>query len=89
MENIKTIAGINLLVLLIYMGLINVSSTGAERELAVLLIAAFVIVFHVVLNLLIALVLFIRKNKQAKSFLLSAFIVLVIGFSTCLGSTAI
>lgn len=89
MESLKKIGGINLLILLIYMGLIHVTSTGPERELGVLVFAAMAIVFHVGVNVLIAIVQFIRKEKNAKSYLLSAVIVLVVGFSACFGSAAI
>lgn len=89
MESLKKIGGINLLILLIYMGLINVSNTGHERELGVLVFAAIAISFHVGINVLLAIILFFKKDKNAKSFLLSAVIVLAVGFSTCLGSTMI
>jgi hypothetical protein len=87
MESLKKIGGINLLILLLYMGLINVSSTGPERELGVLVFAATAITFHVGINILLAVILFFKKDKNARAFLLSAVIVLVVGFSTCLGST--
>lgn len=89
MSDIKQIAGINLLILLLYMVLINVSSTGSERELGLLIFSSFAIVAHVAVNVLIAIVFFIKKKNSAKSYLLSAAIVLVIGFSSCLGSTMI
>ncbi len=89
MADIKKIAGINLAILLLYMVLINVTSNGYERQLAVLVLAAFAIGIQVVLNFLIAIVLFIKKRPEARSFLLSAVLVLVIGFSSCFGSAMI
>lgn len=89
MKDIRKIAGINLLIMLAYMVVINLTSTGQERELAVLLLSAFAVGIHVAISVLIAVIFFIQKNPMAKAFLLSAGLVLVIGFSSCLGSVAI
>jgi hypothetical protein len=89
MSDIKKIVGINLFVMLMYMLLINVTSLGQERELAVLLFSAFAVGIHVAISILVAVIFFIQKNPKAKAFLLSAGLVLLIGFSACLGSTAI
>lgn len=89
MEDIKKVGGFNLLILIVYMIITNVGSTGPERELAVAVIAAMLIVFHVGLNVVVAIVFYIKKNNKAGSaFLLSAGLVLVIGFSACLGSVS-
>ncbi|MEJ1242466.1 hypothetical protein WBG78_30235 [Chryseolinea sp. T2] len=92
MEHIKKIGGINLLVLVAYMVLINISgisSGGGEAGLGALLLAAFLIGLQVFVNFATSIVLFIKKAPQAKAFLLSSVIVLVIGFSACLGSAAL
>jgi hypothetical protein len=89
MKDIRKIAGINLVIMFAYMVVINLTSTGQERELAVLLLSAFAVGIHVAISVLIAVIFFIQKNPMAKAFLLSAGLVLVIGFSSCLGSVAI
>ncbi len=89
MEQIKKIAGINLAILLGYMLLVNVTNTGPERGLEVAIFSAMLIVAQVGLNVLVAIIFFVQKKSSAKSYLLSALIVLVIGFSACLGSTMI
>lgn len=89
MKDIRKIVGINLLVMVVYMILINVTSTGQERALAVLVFSAFAVGIHVAISILVAVIFFIQKNPSAKAFLLSAGIVLVIGFSSCLGSASL
>jgi hypothetical protein len=89
MKDIRKIVGINLLVMLVYMILINVTSLGQERQLAVLVFSAFAVGIHVAISILVSVIFFIQKNPRAKAFLLSAGIVLVIGFSSCLGSASI
>jgi len=86
MENVKKIVGINLLILLVYMLAINVPSTEHKDGLAVVLLSAFAIGAHTGINFLIAIVLFIKKEPNAKLYLLSSGLVLVIGFSSCWGS---
>jgi hypothetical protein len=89
MSNIKKIVGINLCIMLVYMVLINITSVGQERQLAVLVFSAFAVGVHVAISVLVAIIFFIQKNPQAQAFLLSAGLVLLIGFSACLGSTAL
>jgi hypothetical protein len=83
MEKLKAIAGINLAILIIYTLLI-----GADDYDIVLL--AIVIALHILGLLVIALLCFFGGFRgEAKSFLLSSLLVLVIGFSACLGSAAL
>lgn len=89
MSDIKKNVGINLFVMLAYMILINITSVGRERELAVLVFSALAVGVHVAISILVAIIFFIQKNPRAKAFLLSAVLVLLIGFSACLGSTAL
>lgn len=89
MSDIKKIVGINLCIMLAYMVLINITSVGQERSLAVLVFSAFAVGVHVAISVLVAIIFFIQKNPQAQAFLLSAGLVLLIGFSACLGSTAL
>jgi hypothetical protein len=90
MSDIKKIVGINLFIMLMYMLLINITSLGQERTLAVLVLSALAVGIHVFISVLLSVIYFSKKdNSKGKSFLLSAGIVLVIGFSSCLGSSAI
>ena len=89
MNNLKWVAGINLIILLIYTIVTNVTAHGSERGLAIVIMMAIYIAIQVGLNLVVALVFFANDDKAfAKSFLLSAGIVLLIGFSVCLGSSS-
>jgi hypothetical protein len=93
MEHIKKIGGINLILLVVYMLLLNVSAlgsdTGSEAGLGVLIMAAFIIGCHVFINLAVGIVMFIKRDPRGKAFLLSSVVVLVVGFSSCLGSIAL
>ncbi len=85
----KKVAGINLAILLIYTLLTNIASSGPERGLSVVIILAFLISIHTFINFVLCLAYFSRRNKIAgRNFLLSALVVLVIGFSTCLGTAS-
>jgi len=90
MNNLGKIVGVNLLILFIYMLWIILSNAGPEAALGIVILAAMCIVVHVVLNFIIAIYYFIKGNKPTgKAFFLSAGLVLVIGFSSCLGSASL
>lgn len=89
MQEIKKIVGINLIILVIYMIVINVTSPASDRGLSILVSSMVFIGVHVGINLLVAIVLFIQKHKNAKYYLLSTLVVGVIGFSACWGSAMI
>lgn len=89
MNSIKKVAGINLLILLAYTLLCNLvsNSNGNEKGLEVAILMMVAVILHVGVLLLAMLIFFInKKNVEGRTFLLSALIVLVIGFSACLGS---
>ena len=92
MKSLKKIAGTNLLVILAYSILIRVMSMGAghnEEGLAIAILSAFAVGIHVVICLIVAAVYSSDKERGlGKAWLLSAGIVLLIGFSVCLGNTA-
>jgi hypothetical protein len=89
MNKLGKVPGINLLILLFYMVWIYCVNKGtSEAALGILLLSAFAITAHVILNLVIAFVYFVKRDKEkGKAFLLSAGIVLVVGFSSCLGAS--
>jgi len=89
MKPINKIAGINLAVLLIYSLLIRLANRGNANDgaLGIMIMSAFVIGFHVVICLIVAAVTYGGKHgESAKAWLLSSGIVLLVGFSTCLGN---
>jgi hypothetical protein len=90
MDKIKTIVGINLIILVLYTVFINVTSTGtSERDLEIMVFTMLFVGAHVAVNVLVALVMFFKKDVDAKYFLLSALVVGVVGFSACWGSVMI
>ena len=73
------IMAVNLGVLLLYMVLVRHSVTGQEKWLSIMIYSGFLIMGQVLLNLILATV----YRQYRKGFLLSALLVLLIGFSTC------
>ncbi len=76
-ENVSRIAGINLAILMGYLILL------AFTPDALIDWGATLIIFQFTVNLFISIVFFTKKEKNAKAFLLSAFLVLLIGFPAC------
>jgi hypothetical protein len=91
MTSLKKIAGVNLVILLIYSILIHVlSGGGRDASLGIMIMSAFVIGSHVIICLIITAATYGNKNKElGKAWLLSTGIVLLVGFSTCLGNAAL
>jgi hypothetical protein len=91
MNKLGKVAGINLLILFCYMIFIYISNKGTgEAELGILIFAAFCITIHVFLNFGLGIYFVFRHDKAlGRAFFLSAGIVLVVGFSSCLGSVAL
>ena len=91
MKNFGKIIGINLIILLVYSVLayfINGTSGGSSGydALGYGFILMVFLVPHVLVNLIIAIVKFVRKEKElGSSYLLSMFIVAIVGFSSCAG----
>ncbi len=88
MKYIGKIVGLNLLVLLGYMALLFAAhhDEGHEWQLAFIIYAMLVIFAHMILNFVIALSYFVRKNDEmGKAWILSSLIILIVGFSTCMG----
>ena len=87
MTNLGKVAGINILLVIIYTMLTNLISSGSEKGMQVAVMLMIVIILHVGALLLVSLYFFVRRtNVVGRNFLLSSLIVLVIGFSACLGS---
>lgn len=86
MNELKKTGGYNLLILVAYTLLFSILSTGKEWQLAFMILMAALISIQTGLNFIVSLIFFAKKDKvRGRNFLLSALIVLVIGFSTCFG----
>jgi hypothetical protein len=90
MKSITKVAGINLVILLIYsIYLFFAFRKDNEGELAIMIFSAMLIGIQVVGNFIASLIFFIRKDKEmGKACLLSSLIVLIVGFSACLASVS-
>jgi threonine/homoserine/homoserine lactone efflux protein len=92
MKPLKKIAGINLAVLFAYSILIRVVSSGDEHgaSMAILITSAFAVGIHVLICLVVTAIEFGNKDKGlGRAWLLSSGIVLLVGFSTCLGNASL
>jgi hypothetical protein len=92
MKSLKKIAGINLAVLFAYSILIRVVSSGGAQGAAmgILIMSAFAVGIHVIICLLVTAVEYGNKSKEVgRAWLLSSGIVLLVGFSTCLGNASL
>ena len=89
MRSLKKIAGINLVLILVYSALIRlVYGAGNNTSLSRMIMSAYAIALHILICLVLAGVYFNKNKDMGKSWLLSAGIVLVIGFSVCLGNAS-
>lgn len=87
MQTLKKIAGINLLILLVYTAIVFFSNLDTGGSLTILVVLMVIIGIHVFINLVLGIIFFTQKdNERGRAFLLSALIVLVVGFSSCFGS---
>ena len=88
MRSLKKIAGINLVLILVYSALIRLANGTADKaSLGIMIMSAYAIALHVLICVIVSA---LHKNKAiGKSWLLSAGIVLVIGFSVCLGNASL
>jgi hypothetical protein len=87
MNNLKKITGVNLMILVIYLGLFGVMVAQATGEdgLGPLILGMLFLGLQVGINFVVAVVKFFRREPDAPAYLISAIVVLVIGFSSCLG----
>ncbi len=88
MKLLKSVAGINIIGLLLYLILIRLFY--GHDALNAMIVSAVAIGLHVVICVLLSVVFFLQKDKEfGRSWLGAAGLVLLIGFSVCLGNTAI
>lgn len=91
MKPLKKILGINLAILLAYSILIRIanSNEGSGKSLGILVMSAFVVGIHVIISLIVAGTTYKRENKElSRAWILNTGIVLLVGFSTCLGNAS-
>lgn len=90
MNTTTKILGINLAVLLLYSLLsLAISSVESQAGMSFGLLLMMAVPFHAVINLILAVIFFIRKNNAAGlACLISVGGIGLIGFSVCLGGVA-
>jgi hypothetical protein len=91
MKDFQKIAAVNLIILVLYSIIIRVVTggpgTGNDAGLGILVLSAIVIILHVFVNLVIMVVYYAQKNNElGKAWLFCSGLVLLVGFSTCLGN---
>jgi uncharacterized membrane protein YozB (DUF420 family) len=90
MNDLKKTGGYNLFILVVYTILVSVFSKGNQWQMNVMILLAMLISVQVGINLLLSLIFFLKREKvRGRNFLLSAFLILIIGFSTCYGLASI
>jgi hypothetical protein len=90
MKPLTKIAGINLLILLTYSALIRLVSLGEGQAMNILIMSAFAVGLHVLICAVVCGASYSNNKKElGKAWLLSTGIVLLIGFSTCLGNASL
>lgn len=89
MNALKKIAGINLAFLVAYTilsGVVGITEKGQYKGIGALMLMAVLIGLHFGIAIVVSLYYFVRRNReQGRAYLLSALLVLVIGFSACIG----
>ena len=90
MNLLKKIAGFNLLAILVYSIIIRLLNYGPKHNdasLGILILSAFAVGLHVLICALISFFEFSSKRREkGRAWILSAGIVLLVGFSVCLGN---
>jgi mannose/fructose/N-acetylgalactosamine-specific phosphotransferase system component IID len=90
MKQFKRIAGINLLVLLGYSLFIRLINSPGQHGLQIVIESAFVVGLHVLVALIFTAVEYSnRRTEHGRAWAWSAGIILLVGFSTCLGNGAL
>ena len=95
MKNFGKIAGINIALLLAYSVVIRIianseSKSSNDRSLSIVVFSAFVVGFHVAACLLIMIIAFATGRRESgQAWLATTGVVLLVGFSVCLGNAAL
>jgi len=88
MKPVTLIVGINLFIILVYSLFIRFYGLDghATRGLELMVESIWVIGIHVIANVVIGAICLISNEKLAQPWFLSAGVVLLVGFSACLGN---
>lgn len=95
MKPFKKIAGLNLAILLAYSLVIDLGSRAGnsdrnEGPLGAMILSAFAVGMHVLIGAVLTSAKFARDNREeGRAWLASTGLVLLVGFSVCLGNTAL
>jgi hypothetical protein len=93
MKNFGKIVGINLIGLLVYslvIRIVAVHDSSHDRSLDILLGSAVAVGIHVIVCLLVSVGTFAsRDNVNGRNWLGTAGVVLLVGFSVCLGNAGL
>jgi hypothetical protein len=93
MKNFGKVAGINLGILLLYslvIRLITMRGSSDQRPLGIMIFSAVVVGLHVLVCLLTSLSAFgSRNNEIGRVWLGTTGVVLLVGFSVCLGNASL
>ncbi len=92
MKNFGKILGYNMLIMLVYTAGIHIVCGGGKNEggMVILIIMIFPVALHALVNFIISMVKFFynKDSGQGGSYLLSTFLVGIIGFGACWGSAS-
>ena len=86
MKKFNKIAGINLIILILYslVSIFGMDQGAHGEDLARLVLLVTFVGLQVIINFIISITFFIRQeNDKGKAFILNCLLVLVIGFSVC------
>jgi len=86
MKPLTKIAGYNILVILLYSILVRLAHPG--DSLSITIVSGTTICLHVLACLLVAAGSWSSNRERGRAWLLSAGIVLLVGFSACLGNAS-
>jgi hypothetical protein len=93
MKNFGIVAGSNLGILLLYSLVIRIifmSDNSRDRPMDILYTSAFAVGIHVIVCFLISVIAYVSgKSEWGKAWLATTGVVLLIGFSVCLGNAAL
>ena len=92
MKTFKEIAGLNLAILLAYSIVIGVAGRGSGRkdDLSIMIFSAMAVGLHVLVGIVITSASYAwDKPEEGRAWLASTGIVLLVGFSVCLGNAAL
>jgi hypothetical protein len=91
MKNFGKVIGINLAVVLVYSALIRLLTLGSSQgSMGVVLLSALAVGLHTLICLVVSLSSFLSRDKETgATWLGTTAIVLVVGFSVCLGNASL